>query len=274
MITDTELIRRQTVSQMVNAYDTAAAEIRQAYELLATAQQRVNAAFGDSSAFDTCPDHVWGTGPERAAKVLELMKPRAWSIIAEKMQMRRVLSIKARDDLDRQLADVKTLPELTVDNVLAMFQAMTQNLETYVAEAVREVYEFLRPHHSQHKTNTELDIGRRAILTWMLEHNYGGGFRVNYRREQWTRALDNVFSMLDGKGTIASHCGPLSDAIGALAPGVYTGETVYFKFKCYGNGNLHLEFKRLDLLAKLNALAGGARLRPASNPVEQTAAAA
>ena|SRR5439155_23407886 len=39
------------------------------------------------------------------------------------------------------------------------------------------------------------------------------------------------------------------------------GETDYFRFKCFRNRNLHLEFKRLDLVAKLNAVAGGMRLR-------------
>jgi len=35
-----------------------------------------------------------------------------------------------------------------------------------------------------------------------------------------------------------------------------TGETEYFKFKACKNGNLHLEFKRMDLVSKLNQLAG------------------
>jgi hypothetical protein len=40
-----------------------------------------------------------------------------------------------------------------------------------------------------------------------------------------------------------------------------TAEIEYFKFRCFANRNLHLEFKRLDLVAKLNAVAGGMRLR-------------
>jgi hypothetical protein len=40
-----------------------------------------------------------------------------------------------------------------------------------------------------------------------------------------------------------------------------SGETEYFRFKCCRNHNLHLEFKRLDLVEKLNAIAGGMRLR-------------
>lgn len=48
---------------------------------------------------------------------------------------------------------------------------------------------------------------------------------------------------------------PLVDAIGTSGiKGV--GETEYFKFKCYKNGNLHLEFKRSDLVDTLNQIAG------------------
>ena len=55
----------------------------------------------------------------------------------------------------------------------------------------------------------------------------------------------------------------LIDAIEAAKDG--TGETEYLRFRCFRNRNLHLEFKRLDLVAKLNAIAGGMRLRGESN---------
>ena len=82
---------------------------------------------------------------------------------------------------------------------------------------------------------------------------------MDHYREQNIRAIDNVFHALDGNGTIKSHRGPLIDAIEASKDG--TGETEYFRFRCFRNRNLHLEFKRLDLVAKLNAVAGGMRLR-------------
>ena len=127
-----------------------------------------------------------------------------------------------------------------------------------IEEAVREVFEFLRPRNSRYKTNTEFEIGKRVIL-FALENKWGGGFRVDHYREQNIRAIDNVFHALDGNGTIKSHRGPLIDAIEASKDG--TGETEYFRFRCFRNRNLHLEFKRLDLVAKLNAVAGGMRLR-------------
>ncbi len=91
----------------------------------------------------------------------------------------------------------------------------------------------------------------------------GCGFRVDHYRELHIRAIDNVFHALDCNGTIKTHRGPLIDAIEAVKDG--TGGTDYFRFRCFRNRNLHLEFKRLDLVAKLNAVAGGMRLRGQPN---------
>ena len=67
--------------------------------------------------------------------------------------------------------------------------------------------------------------------------------------------------MLDGKGVIETYQGPLMEAIGKTAWG-QLGQTDYFKFRSYRNRNLHLEFKRLDLLAKFNEIAGAGLLAP------------
>lgn len=53
---------------------------------------------------------------------------------------------------------------------------------------------------------------------------------------------------------------PLVDAINTTDS--YVVETDMFRVKCYINGNIHLEFKRLDLLKKFNAVAGGMSLNP------------
>ena len=175
------------------------------------------------------------------------------------MELRRILSVKRNEELNRQIETGKDLPDIDEAQILAMLEGTLANTGTFIEEAVREVFEFLRPHNSRYKTNTEFEIGKRVILSWAIERKWDGGFHVNSYREQILRAVDNVFHALNGNGTIKTHRGPLIDAIEASKTG--TGETDYFKFKCHRNHNLHLEFKRLDLVAKLNAVAGGMRLR-------------
>ena len=169
------------------------------------------------------------------------------------------MSIARRDELDKQIHD-GNLPELTNENVLALFQDSAANVQTYIEEAILEVFEWLRPHNSQHKTNTEFELGKKVVVTWMVERGYNRGkFRVNYRREKYLTALDSVFLAIDGKGRIKGSYGDLYQGICDSADG--SGTTPYFKYKCYLNGNLHLEFLRPDLVARLNSVAGGARLK-------------
>ncbi len=74
-------------------------------------------------------------------------------------------------------------------------------------------------------------------------------------------AMDNVFHMLDGKGIPPGYNGPLITAINQTGP-EGKGQTDYFKFALYaGNGNMHLEFRRIDLVDQLNSVAGGGALR-------------
>lgn len=259
----TDLIERHTLSMMVDAFDAAIAEVNQAYTLLDTAKKRLRSAYTDVPGyrFDVIESSkgMSDCSPAQCQRVVEKLKRDAWSIIVEKMQLRRLLSIARRDELDKQLRE-GDLPDLTDANILAMLQESASNVNKYLEDAVLEVYDFLRPPGSKLKTNTEFDLGKKVILSYMVERRYSGGrFYINYHRAKWLTALDNVFSLLDGKGPVKEHYGPLYGAIEGAADG--TGATDYFKFKACQNGNLHLEFLRPDLVAKLNALAGGSRLK-------------
>lgn len=133
-----------------------------------------------------------------------------------------------------------------------------------IDEAVREVFEWLRPGgwQARYKTNTQFEVGRRVIRANCVEVGWGTNFRVSHYHEPNLTALDNVFHVLDGNGTVKTTRGPLVDAINATPKVGTGGETVYFKFKCFLNSNLHIEFKRMDLVTKLNQVAGGMRLKP------------
>jgi hypothetical protein len=106
-----------------------------------------------------------------------------------------------------------------------------------------------------------------VALTWVIDTWHTKTFPSKllvprYQCEQQLTALENVFSSLDGKGSVSKgHISNLSEAIRKTARG-QLGQTEYFAFRGYANGALHLEFLRDDLLLKFNAIAGGARLRP------------
>src|SRR5678816_3156763 len=139
-------------------------------------------------------------------------------------------------------------------------------MNEYAEEMIREVYEWVRPCKNEHrwggeyKTNVksaESGLGEKVIIAWAVERGYnrtGRPWRIGYSSEDKFTALDNVFHLLDGKGVVKTHHGPLYDAV-AAAEVVGTFETEYFKGRCFTNRNMHLQFKRLDLLQEFNRVA-------------------
>lgn len=262
-----ELMQRDTVSQLIENYETAVADITQAYTLLHQAKNRLNASFNMGQrihSFDVLP-HGFHRGATLAddslAQVMVQIKLDAWRVLMQRLELRKLLSIARREELDKQLSDGKGLPDITLENVWGMFESAVSNVDQYMEEAVLEVFEFLRPPSSKYKTNSEFEIGKRVVLKWHVEPNYSrSGFNVRYSYEPRLTALDNAFLRLDGKGTVSTYHGPTCDAIKQTGRNGIC-ETDYFKLRCCLNGNLHLEFKRPDLVQRLNAIAGGSRLR-------------
>lgn len=257
----TEVAKRETLSAMIGTYQQAIKSIEEAYNMLEIAQKSLRAVFLDAPGyrFSTNDRDITEVGKKASDEINAKLKKDAWAVIVERMELRRLLSIRRRTELDSQI-EKGELPELSIENVMALFETSAANVNTYLEEAVKEVFDYLRPPQSKYKTNTEFELGKRVILTWQVEKGWSRGkFRVNYHRDKHLTALDNVFHMIDGKGPVKSYHGPLYNAITDSPDG--TGSTDYFKFRCCLNGNLHLEFLKPALVSKLNAIAGGSRLR-------------
>lgn len=149
------------------------------------------------------------------------------------------------------------MPEITEENVFNLLQSGIQNADKMVSELIEQVARDIRPFGDKYKNNRKFqqEIGDKVIF-WAVEHGWGKGkFRVSHYRENQIRDLQRAFQVLDGSGSISkSYLGELADAINGSADG--NGETAYFKFKCHKNGNIHITFKRLDLVKKMNAIIG------------------
>lgn len=247
-----------SVEVVVARYQAARKAIEDACLAIAKAHREIEEAFGRDCYVHLETRNVLFENPEPE---LNEMDRRAWRHIINKTGVRKFMSVSAAQEMDSQLNNEKKVPGITVEGVKGFISAQARLAPEYLAAAVKEVHDFLRPTRSRHKTNTEFDIGERVILTCMVRPSFTAGrFAMGYwqRATDQARALDNVFALLDGKPGVTTHQGWLADAIFSADGGI--GETEYFAFKCFGNGNLHLRFKRMDLVRKLNAVAGGRNL--------------
>jgi hypothetical protein len=248
-----ELIPAQSIEAITSTYADAKARIKAACDEIAAQTKRINETFGKKSYIRLETRHLNFDNPESELREMDRF---AWRVILDRSGVIRIMSVKAVKDVDNQLNNTReNLPPIDFESVKATLEAHRSKAYDYLRAAVVEVHNWLRP-HSHYKTNSEYDIGEKVILTYALSFGYGRHiYRVNYHRDQEFRALDNVFALLDSKPGITTHHGPLADAINTCEEG--TGETEYFRFRCFKNQNLHLQFKRMDLVAKLNAIAGG-----------------
>ncbi len=258
-----ELAIPKNVVELVRAFRRAEADLRAGFVLVTKCQEGLRAAFSDDR-FTVRDKHSRDTlDYYQPDVVLTELRRSAWRSLVSRLELQRFMSSKAWKALDEKI-DRTEPPEITEENVIGLAKQYRDQFEDMVRESVREVFDFLRPHHSELKTNQKVkwQVGRKVILGSWIEAGFGGGFRPGYYYSQNMTSLENVFSNLDGQGFANKSLNRslLAQAIETSKDG--RGETAYFKFKCFGNRNLHLEFKRMDLVDRLNLIAGGGALKP------------
>jgi hypothetical protein len=254
---DTGLIKKISAAEIVMAWEQATVIMEKAYGDLEHAREILEGAFGKDAYMYTIPNNNSGVEGLRKDN-----RKRAWRQIIALLEIRKVMSNKRLEELDKNIEHGE-MPEINLDNILQISRGLVDSASEFAVEAVAEVFDFLRPgagEYNKYKTNAKnarFELGKKVIIVRAVEWRYGGGYQINYWRRDNIRAVDRVFHLADGAGQLKGYEGPLVDAIQtATSETNYMGETEYFRFKCYVNGNLHLEFKRPDLVTKLNATAG------------------
>ena len=268
-MSSSDLAMRTNVLGLVAAFERAEREVRVHFAALVQAEQDLNAAF--SIGKDACQIRIDASGHhydsfDRPEDAIARMRRKAWRQIVERLELRRIMSIQRWNELDGKL-DREDMGPITVERVTRFAHDYLVQARDMLQEAVREVFEWLRPHANtavgKLKTNTEMEIGERVILGNVVRRWFGT-WQVNDYARQRLVALENVFNGLAGNGEICKgYYSLLQTEIEKRETGATgEGETALFAFRACKNGNLHLRFKRLDLLAQFNARAAGKVFRP------------
>lgn len=254
----TDLIPRHSIPGMVAAWNQSVGEIQAAFALLNQAQERLTTTFGSpTSGFQSRMDIL---GDRNQREAIDLTKPETvtkhvqnsiWYALVGRLELRRVMSTKRAKEMDDQLR-AGNMPEITEENLNGMLLGMLDQVGQFMDEAIKETLDWLIPCRSRYVSNSSFIIGKKVVKEYAVTPGYGGKWRVYYGREDNIRGLDNVFHMLDGKGSVPSYQGPLRDAIEKTLLNDNECETDYFKCRLFKNNNLHIEFKRKDLVDLLN----------------------
>jgi hypothetical protein len=254
-MSETEITMQLSIPELVTVYEQAVADIQQAYALLRKADDALTEAFSPNDKTHHYANYVihdndlYSLKPD---KMLKNIRRKIWNHFLDRAGIHKVMSMKRREEIRARMDEIDT--EITREIVMDIFASMAAQAPDMLRESAREVFDILRPgsrasnYLKTNARNARFAIGKKVILV---------GCTLYWQRSWRDRvnAIDRVFHMLDGKGASVqdAYYSELADAIYQQNE----GETEYFKFVKYINGNVHLTFKRMDLVQRLNAIAGG-----------------
>lgn len=253
--TGSELVRGMSVTTICAARDRALSLFAEAFAKLVQAEQEAAKAapsgYGVLRAID--PHRVFydlrhGGDPGILDALRRQLDAEAWGFLRDVSGLRNLMDAKSLAAFGKQLE--QDPPALTLENVQATFSRFRENAESIFERGVVEVFDGLSTHY---KTNGKLAFGRRVILIAALT-DYGW----NYHRsdEAVVNDLDRIFHLLD-KREAPDFRGGAAAQVGTLrrkASGRFEHDTEFMHFRAFGNGNLHIAFKRADLVDKMNAI--------------------
>ena len=259
----------QSARAIVRAYQAACHVVARSFGDLVEAERTLNIALTASQevgSYDTRSVSIPGSDChhghafEAPDKAITRLRRATWGALLVRLEVQCFTSPQRWREIEKQVED-DDLPEITDESVAEFVQGLIDQRADLLTEAVASTFNFLRAHRDDYKTNNLVEVGEKVVLTWMVESSFGSrsGRRIRYGVDVDLLAMERVFAMLDGKGEISkSHYSELRTAIEENV----VGETTWCRYRAFKNGNLHLTFRRRDLVKRLNAIAGGKRLRP------------
>jgi hypothetical protein len=170
-----------------------------------------------------------------------------WRMAFERTGFMQLLDAESRKKFDNDIQ--KNPPEFNIGNIRSTFLDLSQNAEKMFNDGIVNVFRRLS---GGYMTNDVFKVGDKIISEYMTEPNWSGGRRISYGRgEDEINDIDRVFKILDGKKHQPRE---LSSALNGVFREKSDYEDDYYKARTFKNGNLHLWFKRTDLLERVNVI--------------------
>jgi hypothetical protein len=242
-ILDQNLALPKTLVDFVEARDRAIADYRMHYEGIRRIQRQLEEFSEYLMPYNAVPSLNPGDF------IIDLDK-RMWLRAFDKTNFMQIMDRKAKKEFHEQVD--KKPPEFTLANVQTTFLSLMQDADVMFARGIVNVFRHLS---STHKTNTNepFKINRRAVMTCMTSPAFRGGIEIRtyYGRGEELNDIDRVFKLLDGKKLTQRE---LEFAINEKFSKMELYEDDYYRIRGFKNGNIHIEFKRQDLLDKANRI--------------------
>ncbi|WP_372397071.1 DUF4942 domain-containing protein [Azospirillum sp. HJ39] len=251
----TDLIRKGSADEIVAKRDRALDLYTRGVQLLADAV-RVHMEVGGTSypslttALDRNGIHLIEQG--RTAEVVEALRKgldgHVWEHITGALGLLNLMNAAQLEAFQEQNRTAP--PEVTRDNLTATFERLTAESDTMFRQGVIDLFKGL---DRKFASNPAYRIGEKLIFARALSEH--GGWNHYGGRQAEMRDLDRIFHLVDGKAP-KDHRGDAAAMVSQMSRQQHGGtvETDYFEIRTFKNCNVHVRFRRPDLVAKVNQI--------------------
>lgn len=257
-----EIIKRESIDALVTAYRNSCDLIDAAFEKIDQASKIMQTTYGENfSSFNISMNLRYC---QTANDLKKYLKKDSWKCILDRIEIKKFMSNKDINQMENSFDNNSEIPEITYETVWEILNGILNTTSEYRNKMLLEAFNILTPglreyeKYKTNKSNSKKGIGKKVIFSGQyLTMFFGNLWHVNHEvYEKNLLAVDKAFHLLDGKGMPKGYICPLVDTINLTPLSKTNGETEYFEFKCYKNGNLHLIMKRMDLVEEFNKIIG------------------
>jgi len=235
------------LDRLIDRHDQAVALATEGLRLL-TEAIHVCPGFGIEQAISNV--RWYGDDPAQryAPEIKKAIRKATWIALLDKSKLSTVMSGNDLEKLKTQIA--ATPPDITRENVVSTFIALYEQRFDSFRRGLVELFKNLC---RQYRSNDAFRIGKRVILDGALSGRYW-----NHHSSAQDRVNDlfRIMTLLDGKdpGQVPREEQADELIIHAVHASQANYQHDYFEVRMFANGNLHLWFKRQDLVDKANQI--------------------
>lgn len=255
------------IERLVIEYETAADLIRESYEsylakssflsYISQVNKRKNEGIGNSFNYVVNKQFY----PDDYNEELRRLRREYWRLILDTDEFAKLLTNEARQKLNKQLSLANEM-ELNLPNIKTLLMAIKENQNDILIDSIVSIFEKITRFHMNEyssnihyyngwKTNNAYRINKKIIIpikyspfeSWDFSDEYE---QINSDVKRFIDDLVKVFKLIDS--TINYEFTSVDSK--------QEFENELLRFKMFKNGNIHIWFKRLDLLKKLNYICG------------------
>jgi hypothetical protein len=241
-----QLVGKDSIEDIVADRDRALEHLEKGLREIEEYEKLSKARSGSSVSIEVGDESI---GYGKIDAMLDLARKdidsRLWRKLLGMSGYKSLMDAKAIAEFEEQMREAPH--ELTAENVYATLEGLRSMSPQLFTRGVVNVFRQLQ---SSYRSNKSFRVNERIIYYLGGPYDYYCNARDNELND-----VDRVFHLLDGRDPPTEYGHRLAYVVreSARARKGHV-ETNYYKLKIFRNGNLHIYFKRRDLLDKVNKL--------------------